>query len=61
VLAAPFDNPMEQGRLAVDAALAAGRRTDVDPVIGTGITILQQGISGRGLSLSPADYFPRLD
>jgi protein TorT len=61
VLAAPFDNPMEQGRLAVDAALAAGRRTDVDPMIGTGITILQQGISGRGLSLSPADYFPRLD
>ena len=61
VLAVPFDDPMQQGRLAVDAAQAVITGAKIAPMIRTSITILQQGAAGRDIRLSPADYFPKLD
>lgn len=61
VLAAPFDDPMRQGRLAADAAHAALGGAAVERVLRTDIAILGQGEGPESLNLSPADYFPRLD
>lgn len=61
VMAAPFDDPMQQGRLAVDAtdAILDSRATDKD--IRTQITVLVGEMDPNDLALSPADYFPHLD
>ncbi|MDP2085917.1 MAG: TMAO reductase system periplasmic protein TorT [Gemmobacter sp.] len=61
VLAAPFDDPIMQGRLAVDAAAAAVAGKDVPPVIGPRIIILDAETPPTEINLSPADYFPNLD
>lgn len=61
VLAAPFDDPIRQGRLAVDAAISAMAGEDVPPVIGPQIIILDAGTQPTEITLSPADYFPNLD
>lgn len=61
VIAAPFDDPMAQGKLAVDAAHAAITKVKVDPVMRTVITVLEQGMAPDAVRLSPADYFPKLD
>jgi protein TorT len=61
VLAAPFDDPILQGRLAIDAAHAVLRAAAVDKEIRTEITVLQEGLGPNDIGLSPADYFPRLD
>lgn len=60
VLAAPFDDPVGQGRLAVDAAHSALQGTGEERTLRTSITILQKGLAGAVIALSPADYFPRL-
>lgn len=55
VVAAPFDDPMLQGRMSVQQALG-GRAA---PRSGTGIRLLTAGEPGGGtVHLSPADYFP---
>ena len=61
VLAAPFDDPTLQGRLAVDAAHRVLAGATVAPKISTPIRILQQGQAPDGITLSPADYFPPLN
>lgn len=61
VLAAPFDDPIEQGRLAVDAAHRAIAGSLGQPQIGPLITVYTAGIAAEGLSLSPSNYFPDLD
>jgi protein TorT len=61
VIAAPFDDPIEQGRLAVDAAVAAmaGQRTEA--LLSTGIRVREAGADPAEIPLSPADYFPAID
>ena len=61
VMAAPFDDPMQQGRLAVDAAEAIlnGAATAMD--FRTDIRVLVSGLDPNDIALSPADYFPHLD
>lgn len=61
VLAAPFDDPIRQGRLAVDAATAAMAGKDVPQVVGPRIVVLGAGVRPDEITLSPADYFPKLD
>lgn len=61
VLAAPFDDPMQQGRLAVDAAEAVLSGAATDKYIRTEITVLVGGLDPSDIALSPADYFPHLD
>lgn len=61
VIAAPFDDPVQQGRLAVEAAEAVLSGTAVEPSIPTEITVLQGGLKPDDIILSPADYFPDLD
>ena len=61
VMAAPFDDPIAQGRLAVDAAAAAIAGQRAAAPIGPGIVVKEGGIDPAGIDLSPADYFPALD
>ena len=61
VLAAPFDDPMQQGRLAVDAAEAVLSGAAIARDIRTDITVLVGGLDPRDIALSPAGYFPHLD
>lgn len=61
VLAAPFDDPMQQGRYAVDAADAAVRGMNRASEFRTSIVILKKGTAATQVDLSPADYFPKLD
>ncbi|WP_168771124.1 TMAO reductase system periplasmic protein TorT [Palleronia sediminis] len=56
VLAAPFDDPIRQGVVAMRRALGK----DGEP--GPGIVLLEAGDAGRGpRRLAPAEYFPTLD
>ncbi|MFD1330191.1 TMAO reductase system periplasmic protein TorT [Mycoplana ramosa] len=61
VAAAPFDNPMLQGTLAVDAAVAAMGGVRMRELVGPPIVIAVGGAAPDTLELSPADYFPTLD
>jgi len=61
VLAAPFDDPVQQGRLAVDAAEAILGGAAIDKDIRTEIRVLTGGLDPSDIALSPADYFPHLD
>lgn len=61
VMAAPFDDPMQQGRLAVDAADAITDGVATEKDIRTSITVLVGGLDPNDIALSPADYFPHLD
>lgn len=61
VIAAPFDDPIEQGRMAVDAAVAAisGHRSEAQ--ISTAIRVEESGADLARIPLSPAEYFPTID
>ncbi len=61
VMAAPFDDPIAQGRLAVDAAATAIAGQRAAAPIGPGIVVKEGGIDPASIDLSPADYFPALD
>ncbi len=61
VLAAPFDDPIRQGQLAVDAAVAAMAGDRPPAHVSTAIVVHDGGMDPAGIRLSPADYFPRLD
>lgn len=61
VLAAPFDDPMAQGSLAVDAAQSAIANERIGFALHTEITVLKQGANSNAVPLSPADYFPDLE
>lgn len=61
VLAAPYDDPMMQGKLAVDAAHAAIGGQAAGQVIRTQIGIVESGVAASAINLSPAGYFPLLD
>lgn len=61
VIAAPFDDPMGQGSLAVDA-VAAARQGVVRPALsGPAIRVIAAGTDPAAIRLSPAGYFPALD
>lgn len=61
ILAAPFDDPIEQGRLAVDAAIAAISGRQSPRHLTTTITVHEAGVDPSLVALSPAAYFPALD
>lgn len=61
ILAAPFDDPIAQGRLAIDAAVAAMAGGQGPRQLSTVITVQDEGIDPAAVTLSPADYFPSLD
>ncbi|QRI61521.1 TMAO reductase system periplasmic protein TorT (plasmid) [Shinella sp. PSBB067] len=61
VAAVPFDNPMLQGRWAVEAAVTAMGGVGRPEPIGPPIELVTKGISPSTLKMSPADYFPSLD
>lgn len=61
ILAAPFDNPIQQGRAAVDATVATMEGNPPPGRVSTQIVIYGMGISPDRIELSPADYFPSLD
>lgn len=61
VAAAPFDNPMLQGTLAVDAAAAAMDGVATPGLTGPPIVVVTAGTAPAALNMSPADYFPALD
>lgn len=61
VEAAPFDDPVLQGRMAVDAALAAMDAHASPGLTGPPITLVTKGANPGTLNMSPADYFPVLD
>lgn len=61
VLAAPFDDPIAQGRLAIDAADAAMAGHGARALIAPRIIVFGEGIEAEAVKLSPADYFPKLD
>lgn len=61
VILAPFDDPVEQGQRAVDAAVAAMAGQRSEALIRTPIVVYEDGITPARITLSPADYFPTLD
>lgn len=61
VAAAPFDNPMLQGRWAVEAAVTAMSGVVRPELIGPPIELVTRGVSPSMLRMSPSDYFPSLD
>jgi len=60
VQAAPFDNPILQGQLSVDAALTAIAGQSQPGLTGPAIRVLEAGASASEMPLSPAGYFPTL-
>lgn len=61
VVAAPFDDPIRQGVLGVDAAAAAMRGGPVEGQISTEIVIFGSGAAAADIRLSPADFFPSIE
>jgi len=62
VLAVPFDDPMEQGRMAVRQALGLLEANAGDQSIGPEIRLLRAGVENLHLiQLSPAEYFPTIE
>lgn len=61
VAAAPYDDPMQQGSLAVDAALAAIDGITQAGLIGPPINVISAGAMPDAFRLSPVDYFPLLE
>lgn len=61
VAAAPFDDPIRQGRMAVDAAIEAIAGRTLPGLTGPGIRIIPAGAAPDALWLAPAEYFPTLD
>lgn len=62
ILAAPFDNPVEQGRMALRQALGVLRGDGVARADGPGIRLMETGADDlRLLEMSPATYFPTIE
>lgn len=61
VIAAPFDDPEQQGEMAVDAAVAAMAGAIRPAMIGPTITVLTTDLDAAALKLSPVHYFPTLE
>lgn len=61
IAAAPFDDPMRQGEMAVDAALAAMAGKTNPAMVGPEITVMTAGDDSVTVDLSPVDYFPTLE
>lgn len=61
VLAAPFDAPMQQGSLAITAAIMAMAGVTRQELVGPPIRVLTAGTDPAAIQLSPGDYFPALD
>lgn len=61
VLAAPFDDPVRQGILAVDAAANPASGGPVAARIPIDIATFTEGTAPEEMRLSPADYFPKVD
>ena len=61
VIAAPFDDPMEQGAMAVETAIEAMGGITRQAQIGPPIRLLVTGADPAAIPLSPPDYFPALD
>ena len=61
IIAAPYDDPMRQGEMAVDAAVVAIAGVARKERIGPQITVLTAGAAPDAVRLSPVSYFPALD
>ncbi len=61
VIAAPFDDPMEQGSLAITAAIVAMTGVTLSSLIGPNIRILTPKTDPAAIRLSPTTYFPALE
>lgn len=61
IIAAPYDDPMRQGEMAVDASADAIAGVTRRELIGPQITVLTAGAAPEAFRLSPVDYFPALD
>ena len=61
VLAAPFDDPVRQGILAVDAAITPKPAPDTAARIPIEIITFTDRTAPGEIRLSPADYFPKVD
>jgi protein TorT len=61
IVAAPFDDPMKQGAMAIDAALAAMTGVRRTELVGPPIRVLTAGVDPAEIVLSPTDYFPALE
>lgn len=61
VIAAPFDDPIRQGTLAVDAAAAAATGQPDGRLLGTEIAVFSAANLPDAVALSPAEYFPSID
>lgn len=59
--AAPFDDPVRQGQMSVDAAVAAMAQEASPQPLGPPITLLRSGEPARNIRLSPVSYFPKRD
>ncbi|MFZ1467910.1 MAG: TMAO reductase system periplasmic protein TorT [Paracoccaceae bacterium] len=60
IAAAPFDDPIAQGVMAIDAVLAALAGVPQPGMVGPPIRVLTAGVDPADITLSPADYFPTL-
>jgi protein TorT len=62
VLAAPFDDPMLQGRMAIEQALEFLATGQTQPLIGPDIVLLDgETIRLADIDMSPSDYFPTIE
>lgn len=61
IIAAPYDDPMRQGELAVDAARAAIAGVTRREPIGPPIIVQTAGAAPGAFRLSPVGYFPAID
>lgn len=62
ILAAPFDDPVEQGEMAIKAAVGGLPPDQAAGFIGPEIILLTQARANvQKAVLSPSDYFPKID
>lgn len=61
IIAAPYDDPMRQGEMAVDASVDAIAGVTRQALIGPQITVLTAGAAPDAFRLSPVGFFPTLD
>lgn len=61
IIAAPYDDPMRQGEMAVDASVEAITGAARKELLGPPIAVVTSGAAPESFRLSPVTYFPRID